>query len=370
MVLLPVMPLYAASLGGREAHVGFIIGVFALAAMVPRPIAGELADRVGRRPLVLLGTAIFALASLGYVAVHTLPALFLLRLFHGVGMGFGPTAATVMVADLTPPERRGAAMGVFGLAQAVGLAAGPYLGAALVQRAGFPVTFLAAATIEGAALALAWTLPETQPAGGGAAPAGPAAARAGGAATRLARRWFHAAAVYPAGLLLALYLSYGGVISFLPLFAARRELGNPGVFFTVLAIASVLVRGPAGRLSDRVGRRAVIAPALGLASVGLVLLGFAQSSRGLLGAATLYGIAFGAAQPALLAMTADRVTPETRGRAMGTFYTAWELGISGGSVLLGLCATRFGFSVMWWVAAVAAGVGALGACSDLGRRRG
>ena len=61
-LLLPVVPLYAAALGAREAHVGFIMGSFALAAMVPRPIAGDLADRIGRRPLVLLGTAIFMLA--------------------------------------------------------------------------------------------------------------------------------------------------------------------------------------------------------------------------------------------------------------------------------------------------------------------
>ena len=51
--------------------------------MVPRPIAGDLADRIGRRPLVLLGTAIFALAPLGYALVETIPGLLVLRLFHG-----------------------------------------------------------------------------------------------------------------------------------------------------------------------------------------------------------------------------------------------------------------------------------------------
>jgi len=94
-LLLPVMPLYTTELGAREAHIGFIVGIFAFAAMVPRPLAGDLADRIGRRPLVLLGTAIFALAPLGYAMVGTIPALLLLRMFHGTGMGFGPTAATV-----------------------------------------------------------------------------------------------------------------------------------------------------------------------------------------------------------------------------------------------------------------------------------
>ena len=105
--------------------------------MVLRPLAGDLADRIGRRPLVLLGTAIFMLAPVGYALVGTVPALLVVRLFHGTGMGFGPTAATVIATDLTPAARRGAAMGIYGLASAVALAVGPYAGGELVHRFGF-----------------------------------------------------------------------------------------------------------------------------------------------------------------------------------------------------------------------------------------
>jgi MFS family permease len=279
-MLLPVMPLYAAWLGAREADVGFIIGVFALAAMVLRPLAGDLADRIGRRPLVLLGTAIFALAPLGYLAIGTVPGLLLLRAFHGTGMGFGPTAATVIATDLTAPERRGAAMGVYGLASAAALAVGPYLGAELVRGAGFSVTFLAATAIEIAALALAWGLPETRPVTDSppaAAPASEAAAFSAGGLAQFWRRWFSPAAIYPSGLVLALYVSYGGIATLLPLFAEQRQLGNPGLFFTVFALMSLAVRSSAGRLSDRFGRRTVIAPALALSGVSLALLGMAFS---------------------------------------------------------------------------------------------
>ena len=371
-LLLPVMPLYATRLGARESHIGFIIGVFALAAMVPRPVAGDLADRIGRRPLVLLGTAIFALAPLGYAVVATVPGLLLLRLFHGTGMGFGPTAATVVATDLTTAERRGRAMGVYSLASAVGLALGPYLGGALVPRLSFTAIFLVATTIEAAAFVLAWTLPETRPAAHHVAPASvvddpPSRARA---LERFGRRWFSPAAVYPAGLVMALYVSYGGLSALLPLFVAQRQLGNPGLFFTVFALVSLVVRSPAGRLSDRLGRRAVIAPALAISGASLVVLGLAGSRATFLGAAVLYGVGFGAGQPALLAMTADRVTPGERGRAMGTLYTAWELGISGGAILLGLCAPRLGYTLTWWIAAAVAGVGALAALAPGIRARG
>ncbi len=370
-LLLPVMPLYATALGVREAHIGFIIGVFALAAMVPRPIAGDLSDRIGRRPLVLLGTAIFALAPLGYAVAATVPGLLLLRLFHGTGMGFAPTAATVVATDLTPADRRGSAMGIYSLASAVGLALGPYLGGVLVGRLSFTAIFLVATTIEAVAFLLAWTLPETRPATPRrtAPPTLRVPSRAG-ALGRFGRRWFSPAAVYPAGLVMALYVSYGGLSALLPLFVAQRRLGNPGLFFTVFALVSLLVRSPAGRLSDRVGRRAVIAPALAISSVSLVVLGLAESPARYLVAAALYGVGFGAGQPALLAMTADRVPPGARGRAMGTLYTAWELGISGGAILLGLCAPRFGYTVTWWIAAMIAGAGALAALAPGIRTRG
>jgi MFS family permease len=369
-LLLPVLPLYAASLGGREADVGLIIGVFALAAMLLRPVAGDLADRLGRRPLVLLGTAVFALAPLGYAAVRTIPALLVTRVFHGVGMGVAPTAATVIATDLTSPERRGAAMGLFGLASGLALALGPYLGIELTRRAGFLATFLVAAALEGGALALAWTLPETRAPGGRPDPPRVPAPARGGALGRAAGRWFSATAVYPASLVLALYVSYGGIASFLPLFAVDRALGNPGLFFLVYALASLAVRPAAGRLSDRLGRRCLVAPALVVVAASLVLLARAASPRALLLAAALYGTGFGAAQPALLAMTADRAPAGERGRAMGTLYTAWELGISGGSILLGLCAARLGYEAMWGVAAACAAIGGLGALRDVRRRRG
>ena len=277
----------------------------------------------------------------------------------------------MIATDLTPLAKRGAAMGLYGLASAVALAVGPYAGGEFVRRLGFGPTFLVATAIEAVALALAWTLPETRPATGLArAASAPPAGAPGGALARFWRRWFSTAAVYPSALVLSLYVSYGGLAALLPLFAERRQLGNPGLFYTVYALVSLAVRSPAGWLSDRLGRRAVVAPALGISAASLAVLALAGSQRAFLGAAALYGVGFGAAQPVLLAMTADRAAPEERGRAMGTLYTAWEIGISGGSMLLGLCATTLGYAATWGTAAAIAGLGALAALWPTGRSRG
>ncbi|HBH00854.1 MAG TPA: MFS transporter [Candidatus Rokubacteria bacterium] len=355
-LLLSVIPLYTVRLGGREVHVGLVTGLFAGTAMVLRPVAGVLTDTLGRRPLILAGGAIFALASLGYTAVGSVAALLALRVFHGTGMGLAPTAATVVVADVSPPERRGEAMGVYSLTITTGSAIGPWLGIELYRGLGPAPMFLVSAAIAACAVALAWTLPETRPAPG----------RAG--AWR--RGLFSRAALYPAALILGLYVGFGALVSFLPLYAERRGLGNPGLLFTVFALAGLAVRWGAGRLADRLGRRLVVAPALVLAGLGLVLLAQARTTADLVLAGVIYGLGFGAAQPALMAMTVDRVPPEERGRALGTLYTAWELGIMTGAVALGLLVGLVGFERMWWLLALLTWLTALGATRDVRRRRG
>lgn len=359
-LLLPVVPLYAASLGGREADVGLIIGVFAFAAMVLRPVAGRLADRVGRRPLVLAGALVFAVASSAYPVVDGIPALLALRVFHGIGMGLGPTAATVMVTDLAHVAHRGAAMGIYALANSCGLAVGPFVGIELIRRLGFPMTFVVSTGLATSAAILAWWLPETRPPSELADRTRPASLR----------RWFSSGAIYPSLLLLALFFSYGGLMSFLPLVVTREGLGNPGLFFTLFAVASVVVRSRAGHLADRVGRRLVVVPGLGIAGLALVLLVGAATWWVVLVAALLYGVGFGAALPALMAMTADRVPADERGLAMGTLYTAWELGISSGSILMGLAAARLGYPAMWALAAGVVGLGVVGATPHITRPRG
>jgi MFS family permease len=357
-LLLAVLPLHALALGLSEAQLGLIPGIFALSAMLLRPLAGHLADSIGRWPLVLLGPAIFALSSLGYGLVAGVAGLLALRLFHGVGMGFGPTAASVVVADVAPVERRGEAMAVFGLTTTTGLAAAPYVGIEISERWGAHWTFVTSAAVATVALLLALSLPETRPAG--ARPQGQLSPAA----------FFSRGALYPSALLLSLLFTYGGIITFLPLFAQRRGLGNPGLFFAVFAVVVLVTRTRSGSLADRFGRRLVLVPALVITGASLAVLAAAGSRPGLMAAAALYGVGFGAGQPALMAMTADRVAPAERGRALGTFFTAFELGILGGAMLLGPVATGLGYTAMWWVAAGVAWLGALGAVPNITRRRG
>jgi len=156
-----VLPVYALRQGIHESAIGFIIGVFALAAMVLKPWVGWALDWRGRRGLLVTGAALFTTASLLYPLTGSTTTLLLVRVLHGAGMGLFPTAGVAVVADLAPPERRGEAMGLFGMASNLGMALGPAIGAVLDERLGFVPTCLVAGVLALLGTVLALRVPET-----------------------------------------------------------------------------------------------------------------------------------------------------------------------------------------------------------------
>jgi predicted MFS family arabinose efflux permease len=268
------------------------------------------------------------------------------RIFHGIGMGLFPTAATVLIAELAPPARRGEAMGWFGIANSISIILGPAGGLAVVARMGYVTIFLVAAGVAGLGLVCIRQLPR------------PTRNPARLARLPRPRDVFSRPALLPSAILLCLCVSYGAVIAFIPIVARQRGLTNPGLFFTVYAAAMLLVRSKAGEISDRSGRAAVILPGMVIAAVSLVALGLTSGPTGVLLGAATFGVGFGCVQPALTALTADRVAPEERGKAMGTFYTAWELGIAAGAVGSGWILNITNFSVVLMICAAVALLGA------------
>ena len=125
----------------------------------------------------------------------------------------------------------------------------------------------------------------------------------------------------------------------------------------MFSVVVLVLRGPLGRLSDRRGRVAVVAPGLLFTFVALLVLSRAESTAAMLVVAVLYAIGVGAAQPTLMAMTVDRAKPQERGAAMGTFTTAMDLGIGVGSIVWGMTADAFGFQTMYVAASLMGLVG-------------
>ena len=237
-------------------------------------------------------------------------------------------------------------MGWFGIANSVGLVLGPAAGTAVAGGMGYPMLFFVAGGAALLGLVCILMLP-------------PIGRPSGWTGTLRWRDFFSRAAVLPSVMLLFLCVPYGMMVAFIPIIGAGRGLGNPGTIYTVFALAIVLVRAQAGRLSDQRGRAVVIIPGMLMGALGFVVFGLTAGPVGVLVGAAIFGACFGSVQPTLLALTTDRVRPEERGKAMGTFYTAWEFGISAGATGSGLLLSVADFPLMLLVGSAFPVVGAL-----------
>ena len=369
-ILLPTIPLYAVALGGTEAQVGLVMGLLTASSTFARPCVAPAIDRRRRKPFIAVGAGIFVISSLLYLLATSIPRLLLLRIFHGTGMGIFMTAATTLVADVAPLPRRGEVMGTYGLAINLAMALAPAAGMALINSASFAALFFVAAGVALVALALGVAVPEAprSPRLGGA-PGGPSAAPETEGLHR--GRIISRPAVFPSIIVLALTITYGAVLTFLPLWGRANRLENPGTFFTLYAAALLAVRTQAGKLSDRFGLGAVIVPGLGIISAAMLLLAAADRPWKVLGAGVVFGIGMGAVQPSLAALVTDRAPEVERARAFATYYGAFELGIAVGSIGLGAFLEATSFPAMWVAAGAIVALGAAmflaGAGGGMGR---
>lgn len=341
--LLVTLPIYILQLGGSESEVGLIIGVFTISAVLLRPFIGREVDRRGRKNILVAGTVVFLLSMLLYNYVTSVISLLLLRVFHGIGWGAATTASSTLIADIAPPSRRGEAMGVFGIAANVAMAIGPALSFLLLYASGapdFPGLFTAGAAIALVSLILVLPISET-------------------VVARPRTPLFSREALLPSALMFTVTLTYGSIVSFLSLFVQKEGAGNPGVFFSVLAVTLILVRALAGKLSDIKGRKFVLIPGMIIITLGLWVLAMAGSLWIFLAAALLYGLGFGLVHPTMMAFLVDRVGEKGRGAAMGTFTAAFDLGIGTGSIVLGVVLQFFGFSIMYLLGGLIVLIGAV-----------
>ncbi|MEF7439539.1 MFS transporter [Paenibacillus lautus] len=334
-LLLPTLPLYIKHLGGSETQVGLAAGAFTLTAVVFRPMVGGLVDRYGRRAFYVWGLIFFVLSMYLYDWVGSILLLLALRILHGASWAFSTTSIGTVITDLIPASRRGEGMGWYGMAMTVAMAIGPMLGTYIVGGYSFQTLFLVATGLSLIAFILAYMT------------RAPYQAKPSAGRIQLVEK-----SVLPVTVaIFFLAVAYGGITTFLPLFAESIQV-NPGTFFLVYAVALTLIRPFAGKLSDRFGEAAVIIPSLVITAGALIVLSQSSGLPGLITAAILYGIGFGSAQPALQAATL-RIAPENRrGAANASFMTAFDLGIGLGAILLGLVSERIGYTYLFTVTAV------------------
>jgi MFS family permease len=341
-LLLSVVPLYAEAAGGGNSGAGLATAVFMLSTVLAQVWMPRILARFGYREVLAAGLLLLGLPAFLYVPVGEVTAILAVTLARGAGFGVAIVALAALVTELAPPERRGEALGLYGVVLTLPTIFCAALGLWLVERLGYEPVFLigASAPLLAFAAALGISSPQAREEGRGV-----------GLLSGLRR-----------GPLLRIFLLFasctaasGVVVTFLPLSA-------PGPFsaataLLLLGIASTFFRWWSGRFGDRRDPRLLLAPGLVCAALGMAALsleGFA-----LLGGALLFGAGFGALQNTSLLLIMQRVPKPEYGLGSTLWNLAFDAGTGAGAFVFGFVVAVAGFS---WAFLLCAGllVAALG----------
>jgi MFS family permease len=323
--VLPVLPRYIhGPLDGGNIAVGIVVGCYAVTGLMLRPLAGRFADRRGRKPAVLFGSILVALAGFLYLLPLGIAGLVGARLVLGAGEGTVFTAGSAWIVDLAPEDRRGRVIGLYGLAVWSGLSVGPLIGELLLHASGYTLVWLfaGAAPLVGAAIAL--RIPD---------PYRPHPSLETEHQPLIARE-----AVRPGAALALGSIGYACVAAFVVLHLDARGIGHGAAVFGAFATMVVLTRLVAGDLPDRVGPARVATGAALVEGVGLVTIGVAQSLPVAIVGALAMGTAFSLLYPSLSLIVVERIPETRRGAALGTFTAFFDAGVGIGAPLAGLAA--------------------------------
>lgn len=359
--VIPFLPLYVQELGIHGvAHVtlwaAFLSAATAIGMAVTAPIWGVLADRYGRK-IMVVRAAFSAALLIGLMGLVTsVYQLLLLRLLQGVFTGT-VSASQALVSSQTPRNRLGFALGLMQTAVFVGNSAGPLLGGLVVQAVGFRLSFLVAAVLLLTCALLAAFLVHEEPLFGEQQERPQLRVFAGMREALLAP-----ALLSMIGALFAVQFAITQVFPILPQFvqylqgSAGHAAVATGLILAGAGAAGAFSSTAVGWFSDRVGHKTILVMAALAASLISIPQYFVTTTWQLGVLRVADGFALGAMLPSASAILASLVPPERRGAAYGLAASANAVGIAAGPLTSAAVVAVSGIRDVFFSAAVLLGI--------------
>ncbi len=320
-IIIPLLPFYAESFGASALTIGLLGTSFSLAQFIFSPIWGRWSDRIGRKPIILVGLMGSCLSYLTLALAPSLPIIFFARIIGGIAGANIPTAQAY-IADVTTQENRAKGMGMVGAAFGLGFIFGPAIGGVLSHFSPTtPMWFASALCL--ANFIAAWALlPESR-----------SASEKTKALGRM-EAFRHALRKPVLVVLLSVYFLVTMAFSwFEATFALFSEAtfgytaATIGFVFTFIGIVLSIVQGVlVGKVVKRIGERRLIPMAIFAIAAGIGLLPFAFNVVTLLGALGVLAIGMGFNSPACSSMVSRLSSADDQGGILGLASSVASLG--------------------------------------------
>ncbi|MGW8224821.1 MAG: MFS transporter [Anaerolineales bacterium] len=333
-MIIPILPFYIIQFGAGGSAMGLLMATYAIMQFIFSPIWGGISDRIGRKPVLLIGVLGNAIAQILFGLSTELWMLIAARIIAGVLSSATLPTAMAYIGDSTSEKDRGGGMGIIGAAMGVGMVLGPGIAGWMATYSLSAPFFLAAGLSLLALILIYLTLPESllpgKRTGSGTRISGP----------QLGELW--QALFSPIGFLLILaFLVSFGLTNFESVFGlyanAQYDYGpqQVGWLLTFIGLISAIVQGGlTGPFTRRWGEVMVIKVSLFGSAVGFALMTLAGSTSAVLLTTGFFVISNAMLRPAVSALISKRATMG-QGVAMGLNNASMSLGRSVGPLWAG-----------------------------------
>jgi MFS transporter, DHA1 family, multidrug resistance protein len=289
-IIIPVLPFYAEEIGANPTELGLLMAVYSLMQLIFAPIWGQVSDRIGRKPVMMIGITGLALAFFIQAISSQLWMLFVARILGGILSSANMPTAMAYVADITTEENRGKGMGIIGAATGLGFVFGPAIGG-IFSKISLNMPFYLASGSSLITLVLVFIL-----------------LKESADKKKTVKRdsiWkafnTHVSVLFFVQLLISLSLS--GLEATFAYFAAKRAgLGSTqlGYIFMIMGFGSALVQGGlVGRFTKKYGERSVIQGGIIISAIGFGLILLVHSFTTAAIFLTIFGLGNGVIRPSV-----------------------------------------------------------------------
>jgi multidrug resistance protein len=357
-IILPLLPFYAESLGATPSTVGLLVSAYAICQLLAGPPLGQLSDRVGRRPVLLVSQMGTFVGFLILASARTLWVVFLARIIDGLTAG-NLTVAQAYISDVTKPENRAKAFGIIGVAFGMGFLVGPAVSGYLAQYGNYYPILAAAGLSFTSIMATYFLLPSVSPHARPAHEKGP--------------RWqtyldaFKDAQLGPMlWQFFAFTFAFSMFISGFALFAERRFVYNAAPFgakevgyvFAFSGLVGILIQaGGIGPLVKTFGESRLVQMGFATMAVGFALMSGVYYIPYLLLSIALLTFGHAILRPSLTSLITSRVARTRQGMVIGLMQSLMSIAQIVAPVFAGILIQNHFLGTWAWAGGLVCGIG-------------
>ncbi|MCX6647786.1 MAG: MFS transporter [Candidatus Bathyarchaeota archaeon] len=347
-IVSPILAIYAETFNVTYALVSFAISMYAIGRFLADIPVGILADRYGRKPLMIGGTVLLIISSfLNATAVEYCQFL-AYRLLEGVGAAMWITSRQALLADILRPEERGRVLSYFSSFMLIGSAAGPTVGGLVASTWSIRAPFYIYTVVSIISLILTIIFIKETNVTHAVHNTGGSGFSIAAAKKILSKKNFIMASV---ATFTMFFLTAGVRDMIIPLYASNvvgLDEASIGYILSFATVINLFLTIPIGYMIDSQGRKSVILKSLFVTSGACLVFSFTNSFWTMAAAAIVLGIGTSGAQQAPQAMATDVTIDDPHGLSMGLYRVFGDVGFIVGPTILGFLADRFGLTVPFY----------------------